>query len=127
MEINFNYKFKKLNGEIIPEKPDEIVEKDGQKVKRTYPPFTLKILCENILLKASSDLIVCPQCRTVIKCPKKLSGKEKVRRADLAKRIYEGNGFVEIGASDIRLLRKLIAENYPALTVAQAWEALDSH
>ncbi|GAH34651.1 unnamed protein product [marine sediment metagenome] len=121
MKIDFEYKFKKLNGEVIPEQPDKIIVKDGQKTEKIYPPFTLRILCENVLLKAGLDVVVCPQCRTVIKRPRKLSGKKKVKRAKLAKRIHDSNGPVDVGASDIRLLRRLIAKNYPALTVAQAW------
>lgn len=126
MKINFNFIFKKLNGEVIPEQPDEVIEKDGQRIKKTYPPYTLRKLCENILLKAGSDLIICPQCRTVIKCPIKLSGKKKVKRFKLAKKIHDGDKFVDIGSRDIKLLKALIAKNYPASTVAQAWEILDS-
>jgi len=79
MKIPFNSKFRNLAGKVIPEMPDEeIVDKDGKKTTKKYPPFTLKTACVNILLNPGLDQILCPQCRAQIKKPKELTGEEKV-------------------------------------------------
>lgn len=129
MKIDFNYKFKTLDGKVIPERPDEVEkDKDGKEViKKKHPPFTLKTACVNVLLNTELDQIICPQCRTQIKSPKELSGEEKANRFMLATKIYNGNGLVDIGTKDIELLKDLIATNYPPLTAGQAWNILDPH
>ena len=129
MKINFNTSFKTLSGKDIPEQPDKVEkDKDGKEViKKKYPPFTLKIVCVNILLDEQLGLCVCPHCKAEIKVPEELSGEEKCRRFMLATKIYDGDGFVEIGTKDIELLKDMIAKNYPPLTVGQAWNILDPH
>ena len=50
MKINFNYEFTELDGTVIPEQPDEFEEKkDGRKITKKYPPFTLKKVCEFVV------------------------------------------------------------------------------
>lgn len=128
MKIDFNYKFKTLEGKIIPERSDEEIEdKDGKKSTKKHPPFTLKISCVNVLLNTDLDQIVCPQCGTQIKPPAEMTGEEKAKRFMLATKIYNGDGLVDIGTKDIELLKDLIAKNYPPLTVGQAWNILDPH
>jgi len=128
MKIDFNYTFKNLKGEDVPERPDEVEkDKDGKEViKKKHPPFTLKTACVTVLLNTDLDQIVCPQCRAQIKKPVGLTGEEKCRRGLLATEIYKG-GFIDIGTKDIELLKELIAKNYRPLTVTQAWATLDPH
>ncbi|MBA7652828.1 hypothetical protein ES703_60667 [subsurface metagenome] len=129
MKIDFNYKFKTLDGKVIPERPDEVErDKDGKEViKKKHPPFTLKTACVNVLLNTDLDQVVCPQCRHQIKVPRELMGEEKANRFMLATKIFNGDGLADIGTKDIELLKDLIAKHYPPLTVGQAWETLDPH
>lgn len=119
MKIDFNHQFKTLGGEVIPERPDEeIVDKDGKKTIKKYPPFTLKKVCENVLLAPETD-----KNGEV----KEMSGEEKAKRYGLAKRIYTGTGLVDLQAEEIVLLKGLVGRMYPTLTVGQAFEVLDPH
>jgi len=129
MKINFNYEFTELDGTVIPEQPDEFEEKkDGRKIKKTYPPFTLKKACVNILSGAALDEIICPHCGITIRTPEQLSGEEKCERFELARKIHSSNGLLDLGVDDIKLLKVLIAKALPTnLIVGQAWEILDPH
>lgn len=119
MKIDFNYQFMTLGGEIIPERPDEvIVDKDGKKTTKKFPPFTLKKVCESVLLAPETD-----ETGEV----KEISGKEKAKRYGLAKRIYTGPGLVDLQAEEVVFLKELIGKMYPTLTVGQAFEILDPH
>jgi len=127
MKIDFNYKFKTLEGKVIPERPDEVDPKDKNKTTKKYPAFTLKALCVSVLLNAGSDEIVCPRCKHVIKKELDLAGDEKAKRFMLATKIYNGDGLVDIDDDSIKLLKGLIGKDYPPLTVGQAWQTLDPH
>lgn len=119
MKIDFNYQFKTLDGEVIRERPDEeIVDKDGKKTTKKFPPFTLRKVCENVLLAPNTD---------EAGEPKEINGEEKAKRYDLAKRLYAGIGLVDLRAEEIALLKELIGKMYPTLTSGQAWEILDPH
>lgn len=119
MKIDFNYQFKTLDGKVIPERPDEeIVDKDGKKTTKKYPPFTLRKVCENVLLAPETG-----ENGEV----KEMSGEEKAKRYGLAKRIYTGKVLVDLQAEEIVLLKKLIGKIYPTLTTGQAFEILDPH
>ena len=128
MKIDFNYRFKNLKGEDVPEQPDEVEkDKDGKEVvKKQHPFFTLKTACVNVLLNTELVQLICPQCKAQIKKPEELTGEEKVKRGLLATKIYKG-GLRDIGTKDIELLKELIAKHYPSLTVMQAWATLDPH
>lgn len=130
MKIDFNYKFKTLKGDVIPERDDEVEkDKDGKEIiKKKSPPFTLKTACTNVLLNPRLEAVTCPRCKTEIKKPEELTGEEKARRFLLATKIYDGNGLVDIGTKNIELIKDLIAKNYPSnLVVGQAWGILDPH
>jgi len=128
MKIDFNYKFRKMNGEIIPERPNEVDPKDKNKITKKYPAFTLKTICVNVLLNNNLDEIVCPRCKAKVKKSEEISGEEKVKRFMLATKIYNGDGLVYIGDDDIKLLKNLVSKDYPSsLIVGQAWEILDPH
>ena len=120
MKIDFNYKFVNLDGSIIPEGPDMTEEIDGKLVKRKSPPFTLRTACVNVLVMQERDAMG----RQVVK---ELSAKEKVRRYQLAVKIFKSKGLVDLPAEDIALLKELIGRIYPPITVGQAFEILDPH
>ncbi len=126
-KVNFNYEFIELDGTVIPEQPNTVEEKkDGRKIKKTYPPFTLKKACVNMLSGAALDELICPHCGITLRTPEKLDGEEKCRRFELARKIYGANGEVDIGTKDIELIKELLARTLPTnLIVGQAWAVLD--
>lgn len=128
MKIDFNYRFKNLDGKDIPEWPDEVEkDKDGKEViKKKHPPFTLKMACVIVLLAPELGKITCSQCKAVLVAPKELTGEEKVTRGLLATEIHKG-GLVDVGTKNIELLKELIAKEYTSLIVMQAWAVLDPH
>lgn len=128
MKIDFNYKFKELDGKIIPEQPDGVEEKDGKVVKKKFPPFTLRTASVNALSGASLEQINCPRCDSTLRLPEQISGEKKCERFELARKIHSSNGIVDLGVDDIKLLKELIAKALPSnLIVGQAWEILDPH
>lgn len=119
MNIDFNYKFETLAGEVIPEKPDEeITDKDGKKTTKKHPPWTLRNISENVLLMPDIDKDG---------EQKEMTGDEKCKRYDLAMRIHKATGLVDLQAEEIVLLKKLIARGYSTLIVGQAFGILDPH
>ena len=125
MKIDFNYKFVNLDGSIIPEAPDTVEEIDGKPVMKDEkpvmkksPPFTLKVACCNVLIRQEAD----ERGR-----PKEIKPEEKIKRYELAKKIYKSTGLIDLQSEEISLLKKLIGRIYPPLTVGQAFEILDPH
>lgn len=127
MKIDFNYEFTTLDGTIIPKGPDKVEEdKDGKKITKKSPPLTLKVVCVNVLLKTGLDQVICPQCKFVINKSEELTGEEKLKRFLLATEIYGGVGPIDVEKENTKLLKNLIAENYPSpLIVGQAWTVFD--
>ncbi|MBA7687156.1 hypothetical protein ES703_95616 [subsurface metagenome] len=121
MKIDFNYQFKILDGEAIPERPDEeIVDKDGNKTTKKFPPLTLKKISENVLLGQEID---------GTGKPKEMDAEEKCKRYDLAMRIYKATAkdLADLQAEEVVLLKKLIAKGYSTIIVGQAFKILDPH
>lgn len=118
MKINCNYEFKGLDGKVIPEQPDEeIVDKAGNKSTKKHPPFKLKTACVNVLLRTERDD---DTGRSV-----EISGEEKLKRYQLAMKIYNSSGLLDLRDEERLLVKSLIAKFYPPLTVGQAWLILD--
>jgi len=130
MKIDFNYRFKNLDGESMKEQGSNLtVEKllpietweefealrNGLKKGK---PFTLRTATANVLLMSETD---------GTGRPKELNGEEKVKRYALAMKIYKSDGLVDLEVEEIALLKKLIGRAYGPLTVGQAWEVLDPH
>lgn len=104
MQIDYAVPFTTLKGRVIPlDERDE----DGALL-----PFTLGTLCVEVLSMAQDQV----------------SGKEKIRRYEMAKRIMEQESAgqpVEINDADLKLLKKLIgASRYAPLIVGQAFGIL---
>ena len=125
MKIDFNYKFVNFDGSTIPERPDEpeIVDgepviKDGKPIMKKSPPFTLRTACVNVLTMREVD----DRGKA-----KEITGKDKVKRYELAKRIYHAKELVDLQAEEISLLKELVGRIYPPITVGQAFEILDPH
>lgn len=127
MKIDINYKFKNLDGLIVPEGPDEpeeidgeIVMKNGKPVMKKSPSFTLRKACINVLIMVQQRSP--SQARE-----KELSAEDKIERYELAKKIHKSSGLVDLERKEITLLMELIGKIYPPLTVGQAFEILDPH
>jgi len=130
MKIDFNYKFKTLEGKDIPDQAsllsvekllaietwEEFKEFQGDLTKGK--PFTLRKACVNVLLMTEID---------GTGRPKELKGEEKGERCELAKEVHNSTGLFDIRPEDQVLLKKLIAKAYGPLTVGQAWQILDPH
>ena len=125
MKIDFGYQFINFDGSTIPERPDEPVVIDGEVViengkptMKKSPPFTLRTACVNVLTMREVD----DRGKA-----KEISGKDKVKRYELAKRIYHSKELVDLQAEEIALLKELVGRIYPPITVGQAFEILDPH
>lgn len=96
----------------------EIEDMDGQPMpggtEKDSKMFTLKTACINGLYAQFED-------------EKNLSGEEKIKRYNLAEKIYSAKDKdeVDLKAEEITLLKKLIAKAYGALIVGRCWELLD--
>lgn len=96
----------------------EIEDMDGQpmpdSVKEDAKNFTLKTACVNALYAQFED-------------EKGLSGEEKIKRYNLAEKIYAAKDKeeVDLKAEEITLLKNLIGKAYGALIVGRTYELLD--
>ena len=130
MKIDFNCKFKKLDGELMKEQGSNLTIEKLLSIKtweefealrnglKRGKPFRLKAVATNVLLMTETD---------GTGRPKELKGEEKVERYALAMKIYKSDGLVDLKSEEISLLKKLIGRAYGPLTVGQAWEVLDPH
>ena len=97
MKINVNQELKTFGNETL---------KDGE-----GNVFTLKGICATVLLGQPQN--------------EKATGEEKMKRYDLAKKIWTAEGEVDLKAEDISLLKKLVGESYLPLIVGQVWAMLE--
>jgi len=131
MKIDFNYKFKNLDGETIREQGSDITiekllsiktweefETFRNGLKKGGKPFTLRTASVNVLLM--------PEMNGSGRA-KEINGEKKLERYQFAKKIHESNGLVDLRSEQITLLKELIGKSYPVLTVGQAYEILDPH
>jgi hypothetical protein len=54
-----------------------------------------------------------------------VQGKEKAKRYALAIKIQESDGDLELGVSQVALIKKMIGKHLGALVVGQCWAMLD--
>ncbi len=74
--------------------------------------LTLDIMVTNVLLASFQD-------------EPGLSGVDKVKRFNLAKRIYDKRKDPTVSADEIALIKTLISKAYNPLLTGRAWEILD--
>jgi len=96
MKIDLSTKVSNLDGTPIP-------DADGK-------PTTLRSIFCNVLTTQQQG--------------ETISGVEKVKRYNLATRIYSSDE-IDLGIDDIKLLRDLVADGYVPLVVGQVWNILD--
>lgn len=102
MKRNLNQALTDLNGKAIEEKAGDVTR-----------PLTLATVCVNALLMPHED-------------ERNLSGKDKVSRYELAKKINGAEGEIDVKAEDITLLKNLLAKAYTPLIVGQAYAVLEA-
>ncbi len=128
MKIDFNYKFTDPDGKFIPERPPEMVEnKKGKMEEKKYPTFTLRKACINVLYGSKLVEDTCPKCGNLRDKQEVIDGEEKLKRHQLAMKIQNSKGLLDIGTKEIELLKERIAIIYPTMTSGQAWMILDPH
>ena len=128
MKINFGYKFTEPDGTFIPERLPEKVENDkGEMEEKTYPVFTLRKACINVLLGFKLIETKCPKCKHQFDKPEEIDGEEKLKRYQIAMRIQNSKGLLDMGTKEIELLKERIAAAHPTLISGQAWAILDPH
>ncbi len=128
MKIDFNYKFTDPDGTPMPERPPEMVKNDkGEMEEKKYPTFTLRKACINVLLGSRLVETTCPKCKYQFDKPEEIDGEEKLKRYQIAMKIQNSKGLLDIGTKDIELLKTRIALLYPTITSGQAWTILDPH
>lgn len=113
MRIDFSQKIKSLKGEDLPSGPDEVDPKDEKK-KIKAPPLNLGDVCCNALLGSYDSE------------KGKVDGTEKLKRYNLANRIYGAKEMISFDSKEITLLKDLVALAYSVLVSGQAWEMLES-
>ena len=130
MKIDLNYKIRNLEGEFIKDQVADLDEagnpkrdKEGFPLLKTGKPITLRAVCIRALLNppARQD----PQTGRMM--PIQMPAEEKIKRYNLAVEIQKAKNPMELSIDEIKLLKDLIGEKYPPLTVGQAWEILDPH
>ena len=103
MKINFNEPFVDLSNEPIIEKTQ--IGKETKDVT-----IILKAICTTALLALQEK--------------ENLSGEEKVKRYELAKRIFAG-GEINLKTEQIVLLKDLIGKSFTPIIVGQAFRMLE--
>jgi hypothetical protein len=102
MKIRLDEKMKMFNGEVL-------MDRDSQ---GTLSHLTMKmVLMEGLLRSHPSD--------------DRLNGVEKMKRFDLAKRIYDAKDSIDLSAEDIVLAKEAIGVKLPVLVVGLAYKILD--
>ena len=78
---------------------------------------------EVLLKKICVDCLYAQEVESGV--PKRLSGAEHVKRYDLAKRLYDSTGEIEVSAEEVSLLKTLLSSNYITSVVGPAFELLE--
>lgn len=104
MKVDFGQPLKTLDGVVIvdADKSDETSQVE----------VTLKTVAINALTAAYAD-------------EKDLSGEDKLKRWELARKIHGGNN--EVSAEDVSLLKKLIGKAYGVAIVGPAYGMLEGN
>lgn len=98
MLVDFGKEFKDLDGNKIANIPGKT--------------STLKEVVIEALLAVFED-------------EKNLTGDEKLKRWELAKRVKSASGVLELSVEEVALIKKLIGKGYGVLVVGQAFSMLE--
>jgi hypothetical protein len=130
-EIDFGRQLHNLDGTVIKEQyPDvnkvltqllenvpsaDILKGFDQKAMK---PLTLRTVCVNSLLASESGSSMGSQAQ--------ISGEEKVKRYELARRIHASTAPLDMTSEEIVLLKRMVQLTYVTLVVGQVWEMLEN-
>ena len=118
-KVNMNYKPRTFEGESIPRdtgKTKKVVI-NGQEIEKPITEdYTLKSICIDVLFSPEMT----PDGR-----PVQVDGIKKFERWELASKIYNANGIIELKSEEVTQLKDLIGKGYGPIIVGQAWEALE--
>jgi hypothetical protein len=89
------------------------VDFEGKELMEQEKPFTLKAAVVQALLTPFED-------------EKSLDGVKKFERGELASKIYNADGVVNLKAEEVTLAKELVAKLFSTFVVWQAWKMLDS-
>lgn len=118
MEINFNYEFNNLYGDILKE-PKEIPK---------------RVLCEACNQKealwaeqrsVTLRRVACSALNANYEDERNLDGEEKSLRGALAERIALSNGSLDLSIEEIAKIKKLIGKGFSPLIVNQSYKVLE--
>jgi len=109
MKVNLDYYFHSLDGKKILKKEQGSKFTDKPPAEVEY--MQLRDALETALL--------------TIEPGEKITGEEKVRRHNLAVKIHNTVGEIELGLDNLKLLKDLVGVRFPPLIVAQSWQILD--
>jgi hypothetical protein len=101
MLVDFSKEFKQFDGKVIPESPE------------SPKNFTLRTAAINALMAPPAQ------------GEPPLSGKEQVKRFDLASAIYASTEPLELESEPITLIKAQIAKTYGPLITGQAWKMIE--
>jgi len=108
MKIDFNKTLKNFKEEAMKEKVEE--EKNGKKIL-VEKEITIKSICVNSLM---------------VNDPKeRINGEEKLKRYDLATKIFKSEGELELSAEEVVLIKKLVGDNMSTLVVGFVFRILE--
>jgi len=131
MQIDINYKFKRLDGKVLKElvidedkKGNPKRDKEGIPLLKLGAPMTLRKVCVDVLVNPPIDLD--PMTRR----PKEIPSDIKLEMWNLAQRIHASDGLIDLRSKEQEMLKELINKRYPSgtsstLIVAQAFAILD--
>lgn len=108
MRFDFSQFILNLDNQPIPNR------RDPNNPRESAPPMSLSTVCVNALLGFD------PQEDA------RLEGTEKLRRFNLAQKLYNG-GWVEVTAEEVALLKTLVNRMYAPLIVGRVWQVLESN
>ena len=102
MKLTINEQLRSLNGEAMFEMDKDV---------RT--PIDLKLVCVNAILRPHAS-------------DEQVSGIEKMKRLDLATKIYKAEESIEVTAEEIVTLKMLIARSYGTMIAGRALQMLEN-
>lgn len=112
MFVKIKTKLKNMEGVELKMKLP--VNQSGVEEKEKY--ITLKRICVNALLSEAKEE------KNII-----ITGEEKVKRYELAKKIQEAETKVDLKTEEIVLIKKMIGLVYPPLIVGQCFQLLENN
>lgn len=95
-----------------------VIGYDGEPL--TIPPGPGKDAGEQMILKKA----ICDSLMGAFRDEEKVSGEEKVKRFDLARKVHKCLGEFEFTMGDLDLVKKMVAKMYTTAVSGAVWDML---